>query len=137
NVRRICGHITNYSESSCAVHFIELFEQVTDTISQVNTRRGKFTPYLPFEHEDIHEFLDIGTGGNAIQSMTTAVSVTDEWIIEMLNGDKDKRDIWAKVLARRTQVGYPYIFCKDNANERTVDVYKALGYEINNSNLCC
>lgn len=101
-----------------------------------STRRGKFTPYLPLEHDDIHEFLEIGTEGNAIQSMTTAVSVTDEWMIEMLNGDKDKRDIWAKVLARRTQMGYPYIFFKDNANERTVDVYKELGYEINNSNLC-
>src|SRR5690625_3422761 len=136
NVRPRGAAITNNGESSGAVHFMELFEQVTDTISQGNTRRGKFTPYLPLEHDDIHEFLDIGTEGNAIQSMTTAVSVTDEWMIEMLNGDKDKRDIWAKVLARRTQMGYPYIFFKDNANERTVDVYKALGYEINNSNLC-
>ena len=136
NVRPRGAAITNNGESSGAVHFMELFEQVTDTISQGNTRRGKFTPYLPLEHDDIHEFLEIGTEGNAIQSMTTAVSVTDEWMIDMLNGDKDKRDIWAKVLARRTQMGYPYIFFKDNANERTVDVYKALGYEINNSNLC-
>src|SRR5699024_9053857 len=93
NVRPRGAAITNNGESSGAVHFMELFEQVTDTISQGNTRRGKFTPYLPLEHDDIHEFLDIGTEGNAIQSMTTAVSVTDEWMIEMLNGDKDKRDI--------------------------------------------
>src|SRR5699024_8929341 len=68
--------------------------------------------------------------------MTRSVSGHDERTTEMLNGDKDMCHLWAKSLARLTQMGYPYVFFKNNANERTVDVYKALGYEINNSNLC-
>ena len=34
----------------------------------------------------------------------------------MIDGDMDKREIWAKVLQRRGEIGYPYIFFKDNAN---------------------
>ena len=129
--------ITDNGESSGAVHFMKLFEQMTDTISQGSTRRGRFTPYLPIDHDDIHEFLEIGTEGNPIQDMTYAVTVTDDWMDAMINGDEEKREVWAKVLTRRTQLGYPYIFFTDNANDGTVDVYKDKGLRINHSNLCC
>jgi ribonucleoside-diphosphate reductase len=33
-------------------------------------RRGSFAPYLPIEHPDISEFLDIGSEGNPIQKLT-------------------------------------------------------------------
>ena len=128
--------ITDNGESSGAVHFMKLFEQVSDTISQGGVRRGRFTPYLPINHGDIHEFLEIGTEGNPIQDMTYAVTVTDEWMDTMINGDEEKREVWAKVLTRRTQLGYPYIFFTDNANDGTVDVYKNKGLRINHSNLC-
>ena len=128
--------ITDNGESSGAVHFMKLFEQMTDTISQGSTRRGRFTPYLPIDHDDIHEFLEIGTEGNPIQDMTYAVTVTDDWMDAMINGDEEKREVWSKVLTRRTQLGYPYIFFTDNANEGTVDVYKDKGLRINHSNLC-
>ena len=128
--------ITDNGESSGAVHFMKLFEQMTDTISQGSTRRGRFTPYLPIDHEDIHEFLEIGTEGNPIQDMTYAVTVTDDWMDAMINGDEEKREVWAKVLTRRTQLGYPYLFFSDNANNGTVDVYKDKGLRINHSNLC-
>ena len=55
----------------------------------------------------------------------------------MINGDEEKLEVWAKVLTRRTQLGYPYIFFTDNANDGTVDVYKDKGLRINHSNLCC
>lgn len=128
--------ITDNGESSGAVHFMKLFEQMTDTISQGSTRRGRFTPYLPIDHGDIHEFLEIGTEGNPIQDMTYAVTVKDDWMDAMINGDEEKREVWAKVLTRRTQLGYPYIFFTDNANDGTVDVYKDKGLRINHSNLC-
>ena len=115
---------------------MKLFEQVTDTISQGSVRRGRFSPYLPIEHGDIDEFLDIGTEGNPIQTLTHGVSVTDQWLEEMIQGDEEKRDTWAKLLSRRVQMGYPYIFFHDNANNDTVDVYKDKGLTINNSNLC-
>lgn len=101
-----------------------------------STRRGRFSPYLPIEHGDIEEFLDIGTEGNPIQSLTHGVSITDKWLEEMIAGDEEKKEVWAKLLSRRIQMGYPYIFFHDNANDNTVDVYKDKGLTINNSNLC-
>lgn len=128
--------ITGNGESSGAVHFMQMFDKTTDTISQGGVRRGKFTPYLPIDHGDIHEFLEIGTEGNPIQDMTYAVTVKDTWMEDMINGDKEKREVWAKVLTRRTQLGYPYIFFEDSANNNTVDVYKDKNLRINHSNLC-
>lgn len=128
--------ITGNGESSGAVHFMQMFDKTTDTISQGGVRRGKFTPYLPIDHGDIHEFLEIGTEGNPIQDMTYAVTVSDKWMEEMISGDKEKREVWAKILTRRTQLGYPYIFFENNANDNTVDVYKDKGLRINHSNLC-
>src|SRR5699024_11545761 len=93
-------------------------------------------PYLPIDHDDIHEFLEIGTEGNPIQDMTYAVTISDDWMDAMINGDEEKREVWAKVLTRRTQLGHPYIFFTDNANDGTVDVYKDKGLRINHSNLC-
>ena len=101
-----------------------------------SSRRGRFTPYLPIDHGDIDEFLEIGTEGNPIQDMTYAVTVSDEWMEDMLGGDEEKRRVWAKVLTRRTQLGFPYIFFTDTANNNTVDVYKDKMLKINNSNLC-
>lgn len=128
--------ITGNGESSGAVHFMKLFESMIDSVSQGSTRRGAFSPYLPLEHSDIDEFLDIGTEGNPIQKLTHAVTVTDKWMQEMVDGDEEKRAIWAKVLQRRVEMGYPYIFFKDTVNNNTVDVYKDKGLEINHSNLC-
>lgn len=136
NIRPRGSEITDNGLTSGSVHFMKLFEQMTDTISQGSQRRGRFSPYLPIEHKDIDEFLEIGTEGNPIQNLTHAVTVTDDWLLDMINGDKEKRKTWAKVLTRRTQIGYPYIFFHDNANSNTVDVYKDKGLTINNSNLC-
>ena len=122
--------------SSGPVHFMQLFEAIVDVISQGKVRRGSFSPYLPVEHEDIMEFLDIGTEGNPIQKMTHAVTVGDEWLTAMKDGDEDKRAVWAKVIQRRGEIGYPYILFSDNANKGRPDVYKDKDMKIVASNLC-
>jgi ribonucleoside-diphosphate reductase alpha chain len=122
--------------SNGPVTFMQLFETMVDVVSQGKVRRGSFSPYLPVEHPDINEFLDIGSEGNPIQTMTHAVTVTDPWLQAMIDGDEAKRAIWAKVIQRRGQMGYPYIIFKDNANNNTVDVYKDKGLTIHASNLC-
>jgi ribonucleoside-diphosphate reductase alpha chain len=115
---------------------MQLFETMVDVVSQGSVRRGRFSPYLPIEHKDISEFLDIGTEGNPIQELTHGVTVTDKWLQEMIDGDIEKRTIWAKVLQRRGEIGYPYIFFKDNANKGAPEVYKQNKYSVNASNLC-
>ena len=126
--------IQDNGKSSGAVHFVKLFEQITDIISQGGVRRGRFSPYLPIDHPDIEEFLEIGKEGNDIQDVNHAVTVTDSWMIQMIGGDRDKRAIWAKVLQSRVEMGYPYIFFTDTVNNNKPEWYK--DYAITHSNLC-
>jgi len=128
--------IKNNGSSSGAVHFMNLFESLINVVSQGSVRRGHFAPYLPIEHPDVEEFLNIGMEGNEIQKLTHGVTVTNAWLEEMVAGDEKKRDIWAKVIQRRTMMGYPYIFFTDNVNNNTVDVYKDKGLKIYASNMC-
>lgn len=136
DVRPRGSEISDSGKTSGAVHFMELFEKMTDVVSQSNVRRGRFAPYLPIDHGDIEEFLEIGTEGHPIQNLTTGVTVRRKWLEEMEAGDKEKRRIWAKLLKSRSEVGFPYIFYTDNANDQAPDVYKDKGYWINASNLC-
>lgn len=136
NLRPRGSEITNNGTSSGAVHFMKLFESVIDTVSQGSSRRGRFSPYLPIDHPDIEEFLDIGTEGNPIQELTHAVTVSDKWMQAMVDGDKEKRRIWAKLIQKRVEMGYPYILFSDTVNRDTVDVYKDKGLKINHSQLC-
>ncbi len=126
----------NNGTSHGSVHFMQLFETLVDVVSQGSVRRGHFSPYLPVEHPDINEFLDIGSEGNPIQKLTHAVTVTDAWLEAMIAGDEEKRSVWAKIIQRRGQMGYPYIIFKDTANKNTVDVYKDKGLTIHASNMC-
>lgn len=135
-VRHRGADISDNGQSSGAVHFMQLFETLVVVVSQGAVRRGHFSPYLPIEHPDILEFLDIGVEGNPIQKLTHAVTVTDRWMEEMVAGDAEKRAIWARVIQRRGEMGYPYIMFTDAANKNTVDVYKDKGLKIHASNMC-
>ena len=136
NIRHRGAAVKNNGNASGAVHIMQLFETMVDVVSQGSVRRGRFSPYLPIEHNDISEFLNIGTEGNPIQELTHGVTVTNKWMTEMIEGDVEKRNTWAKVLQRRGEIGYPYIFFKDNANNGAPEVYKKNKYSINASNLC-
>jgi ribonucleoside-diphosphate reductase alpha chain len=115
---------------------MQLFETLTNVVSQGSVRRGFLSPYLPLEHPDIDEFLDIGTEGNPIQKLTHGVTVGNEWMQAMVDGDPEKRAIWAKVLQRRSEVGYPYILFVDNANDQAPQVYRDNNMKIYASNMC-
>lgn len=128
--------IKDNGHSSGAVHFMQLFDTIIDIVSQGATRRGNFSPYLPMEHPDIKEFLEIGMEGNPIQKLTHGVTVSDKWMQSMIDGDADKRAIWAKLIQTRGEIGYPYILFADNVNKHTVDVYKKENRRILASNLC-
>jgi len=128
--------IRDNGESFGSVHFMQLFDNLINIVSQGKTRRGNFAAYLPIEHADIHEFLEIRSEGNPLQDLFTGITVSDEWMQSMIDGDQDKRKTWAKVLSARTNTGFPYIMFSDTANNNTVDVYKDLGLRILHSNLC-
>lgn len=136
DLRHRGAEIKDNGQSSGAVHFMKLFESTMDVVSQGSTRRGRFSPYLPIDHPDIEEFLKIGTEGDPIQELTHGVVVSDKWMNEMVSGDSEKRALWAKVIQRRVEIGYPYILFSDTVNKNTVDVYKNKNLKIYASNLC-
>lgn len=136
DIRPRWSEITNNGFSSGSVHFMQLFDKNIDIVSQWAVRRWSFASYLPLEHPDAWEFLEIWKEWNPIQRITTWVTVWDKWLQEMKDWDAEKRALWAKVIQSRGEMGYPYIFFTDNVNNNTVDVYKDKNKKIYASNLC-
>mgnify|MGYP003581731609 FL=1 len=128
--------VTDNGKSSGAVSFMKLFDTAMDVVSQGGVRRGAFAAYLDIDHGDIEEFLNIKEIGSPIQNLFMGVCVPDYWMQDMIDGDMNKRKIWAKVLEKKKKKGLPYIFFTDNVNRNKPQVYKDKGAVINASNLC-
>lgn len=128
--------ITDNGKSSGSVSFMKLFDTTMDVVSQGGVRRGAFASYLDIDHPDIEEFLQIKSIGSPIQNLFTGVCIPDYWMQEMIDGDENKREVWAKVLESRQQKGLPYLFFTDNVNRNKPQIYKDLNLQINASNLC-
>jgi ribonucleoside-diphosphate reductase alpha chain len=135
-IRHRGAKISSGGESTGVHHQLTVFESLTDYISQGNVRRGSFAAYLPIDHKDIEEFLNIRKEGDTIQNLSIGVCIDDKWFKEMVDGDKEKRRIWGKVIQKRFESGYPYIFFTDNANKQAPEVYKDKNLKIHHSNLC-
>jgi ribonucleoside-diphosphate reductase alpha chain len=123
-----------YSNGSFS--FAKLFDRMIEVFSQGSTRRGQCAAYIDIEHPDLEEWLWIQREGCDIQLLYWGVCVGNEWLQRMKEGDAEKRRLWARVLQARSEVGIPYLFFKDNANNGAPEVYKQLGKRIHASNLC-
>ena len=134
NIRPRGGAISTGGKADGPVHYARIYNTVVDVCKQSEARRGACAVYLPVEHKDIEEFLDIGTEGNPIQNLQYGVTVTDAWLKSMKGGHQEKRKIWAKIIQQRNEFGFPYIMFYDNSNNNTP--YKDYGYKITASNLC-
>lgn len=128
--------IKNNGFSSGSVHFIQLTDTTTKITNQGSTRRGNCAVYQDIFHKDIEEFLTIRSDGSPIQDIAFGVCIPNWWIQDMINGDPDKRRIWAKVLECRQNIGFPYLFFSDNVNKNAPDVYHDLGKTIWASQMC-
>lgn len=118
------------------VHFANLLETTVDIIAQGNVRRGSCAVYLDIESPDILEFLDTREEGSTIQNLSLGVTISDDWMQSMIDGDADKRNVWARVLRKRRESGYPYLFFKDTVNNNKPQVLKDKERTIWASNLC-
>lgn len=134
NIRARGTKISTGGTADGPVHYARMYDTTVDVCKQSEARRGACAAWLPIEHNDVLEFLDIGSEGNPIQNLQFGVTVTDKWLEEMKEGDADKRKVWAKVIQKRNEFGFPYIMFKDNTNNNSP--YKELGLEITASNLC-
>lgn len=134
NIRERGTPISTGGYADGPVHYAGMYDTTIDRCKQGESRRGACALYLPIEHGDISDFLDIGIEGNPIQNLQYAVTIGDDWMESMIAGDSNKRKIWAKIIQRRSEFGFPYIMFRDNSNRNTP--YKELGYTITASNLC-
>jgi len=128
--------ITNNGTSNGTHPFASLFDRIINVVSQGETRRGHFAGYIDIEHPDVEEWLNIQAEGDAIQTMMYGVVVGDDWMQSMLDGDPEKRELWAEVIESRMNLGIPYILFRDNVQRGRPEVYKDKGYDIKASNLC-
>lgn len=136
NLRHRGSEIKDNGFSSGAVHFMEIFETIASTISQGSARRGHFAAYLPAGHPDILEFLNIKDEGNNIQDISIAVTVDSEFKQRLLDRDPEAETIWVRIIQKRFETGYPYIFFEDNVNNNKPQVYKDKGLDIKHSQMC-
>ena len=126
NIRPRGSEISTGGHADGPIHYARMYDTVVDVCKQSEARRGACAVYLPVEHQDIDEFLDIGTEGNPIQNLQYGITVGDAWMEEMKEGDRKKRKIWAKIIQRRSEFGFPYIMFKDSSNNNSP--YKELWY---------
>lgn len=136
NIRPRGSHIKGGGKADGPVHYLRLYDTGTDVISQGTTRRGAFAGYLNIDHPDILEFLEIREPGASIQNISLGVTIPDVWMQSMIDGDAEKRNIWASVLRKRRETGYPYLFFSDTVNDNKPQVLKDKNIPIWASNLC-
>ena len=132
--------ISGGGKSGSIVDWMRLYDRTAATVSQGNTRRGSFALYLPIDHPDLMDALrskdhSQGDPRNFIDS-NLAVTIRDEWIEEMLAGDKKKQEIFAEVLKARLISGSPYLTFIDNANNHRPKCFVDRALEIIQSQLC-
>lgn len=128
-------------QSEGIVPWMKVFDAATHATSQGSTRRGATAFYLPIDHGDFEEYLNIrratGDLNRQCLNLNHAVTITNKWMEEMIAGDVEKRERWQKLLQTRLETGEPYILFIDNVNDRNPECYKGNGLTVKTSNLCC
>lgn len=122
------------------VPWAKVFDTVTTSVSQGSTRRGASAIYLPIDHVDADEFMNIrrpvGDLNRRCLNINHGVCISDEWMESMISGDKEKRKKWENLLLARVETGEPYIFFSDNVNKNNPECYTKNNLNVKTSNIC-
>ncbi len=156
NLRSIGEKVRGNGKTSGVVPFMRVQDSLTLAISQGSLRRGSSAVYMPIDHPEIEEFIDIRrpTGGDPNRKALNihhGVAVSDAFMQAVENGDdwnlvspKSKnvihtvkaRDLWIKLLTARVETGEPYILFIDSVNRAIPEHHRQLGLLVKTSNLC-
>jgi ribonucleoside-diphosphate reductase alpha chain len=132
--------IAGNGSSEGVVPWAKVYDITTVSVNQGSTRRGASAVYLPIEHGDIDEFINIrrptGDVNRRCLNLNHGICITDEWMKTMLEGDIKKRLLWQEVLKNRVETGEPYLFFTDNANNVNPECYKDNELSVKCSNIC-
>jgi len=135
------AEIAGNGSAEGVIPWAKLYDTAIMSVKQGKTRRGAGALFLPVEHGDIDEFLDIrrptGDMNRRCLNLNHGVCIGNEWMHSMLEGSSEKRLLWQKILKTRAETGEPYLIFTDNINERNPDCYKKNGLSVKTSNICC
>ena len=156
NVRSINERVRGNGKTSGIIPFIKVQDSMTLAISQGSLRRGSAAIYLPMDHPEIEEFMDLRrpTGGDTNRkalnihhgvvisdAFMQAVAHDKEWDLISPHDKQVKhtvraRDLWVKLLTTRIETGEPYMLFIDAVNRQIPEHHKKLGLNVKMSNLC-
>ncbi|OUW04568.1 MAG: ribonucleotide-diphosphate reductase subunit alpha [Betaproteobacteria bacterium TMED156] len=156
NLRSIGERVGQNGKTSGIVPFIRVMDSLTLAISQGSLRRGSAAVYLPIDHPEIEEFVEIRrpTGGDPNRkalnlhhgvlisnAFMRAVERDEEWALRSprdgaVQATLQARDLWIRMLTARIETGEPYMIFKDTVNNLRPEHQKLLNLEIKTSNLC-
>ena len=140
DVRPAGSPISGGGKSTGIVPWAQQYDLAARVVSQGGVRRGSFAIYLPIDHPDVPELLRAkdhskGDPRKFIDS-NIALTVSDDFINEMIAGDEKKQELFGEVLKTRMISGSPYLVFIDNANRQNPQCYVERGLEVSTSNLC-
>jgi ribonucleoside-diphosphate reductase alpha chain len=156
NLRSIGEQVGHNGKTSGVVPFIRVMDSLTLAISQGSLRRGSAAVYLPIDHPEIEEFIEIRrpTGGDPnrkAQNLHHGVLVSDAFM-RAVEADEDwamvspkdrapiatvkARSLWIRLLTARIETGEPYIIYSDTVNSQIPEHQKLAGLTVKTSNLC-
>jgi len=156
NLRSIGEKIGKVGKTSGIIPFIKVMDSLTLAISQGSLRRGSAACYLPIDHPEIEEFIEMRrpTGGDINRrslNLHHGILVTDDFMRSVetdaqwaLRSPKDKsvqstisaRNLWIRLLTARVETGEPYIIFIDTVNRQIPQHHKLAGLKVKTSNLC-
>lgn len=132
--------IKGNGKSEGTVPWCRLYDTTTVSVSQGSTRRGATALYLPVNHLDIDEFINIrkptGDVNRRCLNVNHGICIDDKWMQEMISGDTSKRQLWQEILSNRVSTGEPYLMFTDNVNKQNPACYTANNLSVKASNLC-
>lgn len=140
DVRPRGSRIGENGTSEGIVPFLKILDSTTVGISQGSTRRGASVAYLPIEHGDFDEFINIrrpqGDVNRQCMNINHAVTISDDFMHQVIGGQPEARRKWKEVLKSRFETGEPYIMFKDTINRDRPECYKGNNLDVTTSNLC-
>jgi|TARA_B100001093_G_scaffold69178_1_gene59570 ribonucleoside-diphosphate reductase alpha chain len=156
NLRSIGEKIGKVGKTSGIIPFIKVMDSLTLAISQGSLRRGSAACYLPIDHPEIEEFIEMRrpTGGDVNRrslnlhhgvlvsdDFMRAVETDDQWALRSPNDRSVQatipaRNLWIRLLTARIETGEPYIVFIDTVNRQIPQHHKLAGLKVKTSNLC-
>jgi ribonucleoside-diphosphate reductase alpha chain len=156
NLRSIGEKIGKVGKTSGIIPFIKVMDSLTLAISQGSLRRGSAACYLPIDHPEIEEFIEMRrpTGGDinrrslnlhhgvlVSDDFMRAVEIDGQWALRSPNDGTVQstlpaRNLWIRLLTARVETGEPYVIYIDTVNRQIPQHHKLAGLKVKTSNLC-